>query len=508
MSIGLQFGVWKYQVTEFSIERDDLYSEGGNPPVLVSKRDSKDTFNRIIVKWTDHSAKDSYSFVTVNDAVDQRITGIVRNRTMDLRGFTSAELATKTAYRLLAESMYRFSTYSFTLAYRNMALKVGQVGYLSDGFGIYRHRVRISKIVEAVNGSRLGVEAISDKQFLYLSPDQAYSVNKHVSYVKPTLVSPSVYFTEGRNAQEVNFHICPQDQYFNGFVIYYSYDDISYNLAGVCTSSILDCNLDGELVTTLGSKRSVIYSPDDAVTVSQNVTFLSLESCSDLRFFNNLSLMKIGSEVVAYKTVVENGINFDVSCFIRGLFNTIPSSHSVGTVWHTLIPDFAFTYNVEDIGKIMYFKVLTFYGSDVQQVEDVTPVTYTIIGNNSKPAPVSIARIAGREGVEDYATDDFDVVVNLASKESGFNIGGVDSVLWGSYARDPGISSMDLSVEEVGGTVIYSESEHVDASTDLTYTKTITLAMRDGHDPVVVKLTPGSLTQADKRSIQPDDSRS
>ena len=112
----IHFGVWKAEETAFDITRDDLFYIKGTPPVLVLKRDPKDTFNRIKVKWTDVAKAAGYGFAIANDVVDQRITGVVRERTYNLLGITNSKLATKMAYRLLAESMYRYSTYKFTLS--------------------------------------------------------------------------------------------------------------------------------------------------------------------------------------------------------------------------------------------------------------------------------------------------------------------------------------------------------------------------------------------------------
>lgn len=506
------FGVWKAEEPVFEITRDDLSYAKGVPPVTVSKRDPKDTFNKICVKWTDRSKDSGHNIAIANDVVDQRISGIVRKRTYNLLGITTSELATKMAYRYLAESMYRYSQYTFTLSYRSMTIEVGDVGTLTDGFGITDQRIRLTRITEAADGKKLAIEAVEDKQFLYLLPSQNYSENLHDRPTDPDLVEPNVYFAESKTEPIINIYACPQDEYFNGFVVYYSLDDETYNYVNNFTVDKLTCNIDGTIQSGLSSHPAVMYAPLESFDVAQNVLFIDLQPANDFQFFNNQRLMKIEDEVLAYKNLSadedDSYIDWEISCLIRGLFGTKAATHTTGKTFHTLDIDFKFEFTEEDIGKTIYFKVLTYYGTDVIQLEDATAIPYVIKGTYLKPASVSITRIVGKEGFEEYNTDDFDAKVNLAAKKSGFNIGGFDVALWGFYARDPEITSIELKIKKLNDDLIYSEVIEIGVETISTFTKEITAAMRDGNDPVQISLTPGSLISADERKIEADDVRS
>lgn len=502
----IKFGVWKL-VTEpdLRLTRDDLFIEGDTPPVHVSKRNPDETFNRVTVRWTDVDKESGFSTVIVNDEVDQRITGIVRKRNYDLLGFTTAERATKLAYRLLAESMYRYTSYKFTLSYKNMLIETGKVVSLSDGFNLVDQWMRVTKITESKDGSKLEIEAVEDKDYLYLLPGQSYSDNKHIRPTPPTLTEPHVYLTESLTEPRINFHICPQDVYFNGFIVFYSFDNASYSYAGRCNAEPTTCNLDGSLLTSLQAWPAVIHTRDENLHLGQNATFADLQPATDSQFFNNLSLMKIEDEVVAFRDVSGIPSDFLVSNLIRGLFNTVAAQHSVSAVWNTLKVDFEFTYNQEDIGKTVYFKVLPFYGKSMIQLEDATPVSYTIKGSYRKPCPASITRLVGREGLRTYMTDDVDVRINLGSKEQGFNIGGFDVALYGAYSRDPQIITVETRIWNQAHTVLaYTTVDTIDLSTVAEFTKTITNAMKGGYDPVIVSLTPGGLVKADEKEITLD----
>jgi len=499
----IKFGAWRNESAMFKITRDDLYYDGSNPPVTISKRSPKDTINKVIVKGTDIYKDHGFIIGIASDKVDQDITNTVRKRVYDLLGLVSNEAVAKAAYRYLAESLYRYTSYKFSLAYRNMTLEAGDVGLLSDGFNIDRQLIRILSISEEADGKRLEIEAIEEKSHLYLLPGQNYVSNIHDRYFYPMPVAPNVYFTESKTEPVVHLHICPQDSNFNGFIIYYSHDNETYTYAGRCNSNSLDCNIDGTTLSTLPEATAVVYRPSESVDVHQNTTFLPIQPANDFQFFNNLSLIRVGEEAIAFKNVSSIGPDYRLGTLIRGLFNTSPVSHSAGSVWHTLKIDFDFRYNIEDIGKTIYFKVLPFYGTKMIQLEDATPVTHQI-GGFTKPAPASLTRITEYPGFEVYSTADFDLSVNLAGKEQGFNIGGFDVALWGSYTRDPSVSSMELRVEKPNGDLLYLESESIDGSIVDEFTKTVTAAMRAGQDPVVVFLTPGAIVLADRRKISAD----
>lgn len=498
----IHFGVWKYEDEVFAIDRDDLFFDESTTPVKIFKRDPKDTFNRIVVKWTDVDKDSGYSYAIANDAVDQRITGQVRRRGYNLTGIVDADLATKTAYRLLAESMYRYKTYNFTLAYRSMTVEVGDVGRVSDGYEIYRERIRITRITEDEDGKRLNIEAIEEKDYLYLSPDQSYASNLHTRFVYPDLVSPAVYFTEDRLDSIVNLHICPQDQYFNGFIVYYSFDNSTYDYAGMCTVDSASCNLDGETVGTLGAHTAVIYKPKETIELSTVVDFASLQSMSEALFFNNQSLMKIDEEVIAYKTVAAAGDNDDVSCLIRGLFNTEPVAHSAAETWHTLGIDFKFNFTVDDIGKTVYFKVLTHYGPKMQQLADVSPTTHVITGEYVRPAPVSLIRMRDREGWSDFVTADFFVDFYFASKTSGFNIGSIDSQVWDGFMPDSSIQKLQSTVKDTSDVELHQEIYELDYYPVLVYSILIEEADRDAETTVKIEQTPvTSMVSGEAREI-------
>jgi len=502
----IKFGIWGNKNPEFHLTRDDLYVEGDTPPVLTSKRDPKETYNRIRVMWTDVNNNYKQNVAVANDEVDQRISGKVRSKELLLLGIQTSALASKMAYRFLAEELYRFTNYNFSLSYKNQMIEVGDVGTLDDGFGIIDQRIRIKSISESPCGKKIDIEAIEDVEFFYLDADYVADRGSIEEKAEVNLVQPEVFFTEDPNRAIMNLHICPNGSQVNGYLIYYSYDDISFKYAGMCTEDISAFpNIYGLTASTLDTWPAVIHKPDENLDVIPTIVGLgSLQSITDEQFFNNVNLFKVNNEVLGFKSATLVSGTYTISNLIRGLFHSEASSHLVDEVWHTLKINFKFEYQLDKIGSTIYFKILPFYGDDVLQLDEADSVSYTIIGLYKKPAPVSITRIVGREGFTTYPVGDVDIRVNLAGKAQGFNIGGFGNILWGSYIRDPDISSVEVLITDLAHAEVYKSSVAVGAEIESEYTKIITPTMLAGTDPALVSITAGAIVKSDKREAQID----
>jgi len=498
----IKFGVWADTEEEIpTITRDDLYSEGDTPPIVATKKDPRDCLNKIQVLWTDPDNNYAHCTATAEDEVDQRICGKVRSKNISLLGIHDAELAAKTAWKILAEAAYRFTKYAFTLAYRNMAIEVGDVYQLNDGYHINK-RVRIIHVSETANGARLKVEAAEDPAYIYLASDQIPTYNEYEPPTLPELDFPDIYFTESRLSPELNLHICPVDEYVNGWILYYSLDDETYEYLGRCNVDPATlCNIDGATDTTLPAYPAVIHRPLESLTVIPNIDFYELQSVSSEAFFNNLNLIKVEDEIIGFRLAEESDGSFVLRDLIRGLFNTEAVAHATKETFHTLDVNFRFTFPLDLVGKTIHFKALTFYGTQVMQLDEVDSFSYTVQGLSEKPVNVSLARIVDREGFTTFTTDDVDIKVNLASKTQGAGIGGCGIVPAGSYLRDPNINSMELIVRKLDDTELYRESVVIGPDVIDSYTRTITAAMRDGNDSVKVSITPGGLVRADERVL-------
>jgi hypothetical protein len=514
----LSVGVFKDEASVASVDQDDLVIGSGAepaPPVQIKKRKFTETFNRINILWSDRENDYDQAVAVVNDEVDQRVSLQVRETSINLTGITNAGLALSMAYRYLIDSMYRLSFYTFILAYKNMLLEVGDVIDISDGHLLTSQRAK--------NGRGLNIEAVEDIAGLY--PEITYTTERTLAepFILPDPGSSSIQFREDPNNSLVYLSVFPGDANVNGWFFYISFDDVTYNFLGrsIVGDEAGDLNVSGPLVNSLPAYPSVVHRPAERLCVNIG-TAIDMSSASDVLFFGGLKLAKIGDEILGYKTCTEtssgSGI-WEIVGLIRGLFGTEPAAHAVGETFYSMDPNFTYDFDPADIGQTVYFKAVTFYGSNVEDIDDVTGYSYQIRGLVNRPEGVSLIRLTSDEndvdaGGAEYSGPSFSLYWNLGSKETGFNKGGIDvhpdktiwrfgdseaellasyGVPYGNYLADVDLQAIDLQFEQTGGTVIGQRALASTAET-ATITKATDLG---GNDPAVVKVIPRRALQSE-----------
>ena len=497
----IQLHIYKEESSMFTITRDNLFIEKGedpDPPVTVEKRLTSEIANRVEVTYTDRNATYDISVAIAMDESDQRASGKVKKKTLQLTGITNAKLAQKIAYRILFESNYRFSTYSFTLCYQDMLLEVGDVGTITDGFMLTDEKIRITKIEEIKDGKNLAIQAVEDTAFIYEEFEFLTQETERVPDGPPTLVDASATFTESITEGGFAISIVPGGADTNGWQIYKSYDDASYDFVGnayIDDPAASPTNSTGTTTSSLSAhKTGPVYAGQESINVNIGTVTVLDTAVTDTQFFNNKRLCKIGDEILAYKTCVQTAVEgiWKITGLIRGLFGTEPVAHTSGEVFWTINVDFTFAFADSDIGQTIYFKFLTLFGSSIQNLSDVTGIPYLVLGNYKRPMPVGLMRIQDHEGQTTYETDDVVISFYLASKTAGFNLGGHGDVLWGAYETDPSITTLDVTLKEVDETEILNEVFDISEIGE-PMAVFIADADRDGNNPYIIEMIPGAL---------------
>lgn len=490
-------GVFKNDSTVFDLTRDDLVIEDGEdppPPVSVKKRVYSKTLNRIEIAWRNRAKNYDISIAIAQDETDQRVSGKVRKKTIQLTGIKTADLAQETAYKMLFDYMYRFNIYNFTLTYKNMLLETGEVGTLSDGGLIVSQKIRLTSIEEDKNGRGLAIEAIEDKSHVYETFTYYTQDSEREADAAPTLSSPLATFTEDLTESAFGISLVPTHDDTNGWHIYQSYDDETFELVGqtnIVDATDIATNSSGAIASNLPAHTAVIYDGNESLLVNiGTVTDLDTSITYD-QFFSNQRLCKIGNEIIAYKDCVETEIAgiWRITGLIRGLFGTEAIAHAVGATFFTINIDFTYLYKDSDVGKTLYFKFLTFHGQSIQEIADVSSIGYTINGKYKRPLPVSLMRIRGREGLGTYETDDVIIDFEYCSKTAGFNLGGFNNITWGNYIRDPDLVKLNVLLEEEDGTDILEQTYELSEFIEEPGLELL-LADRNGKNPVIVNMTP------------------
>jgi len=497
----INIGVFKDDPSTFNITRDNLATVRNKPPVQVTKRPYSDTKNRIEVAWMNRSADYDSAVAVAKDETDIRQRNKVVKQTINLSGIKNANLGQKITYRMLFEALYRFSNYAFVLSYNDMLVEVGDVGTLSDGDKIVNQRIRIVNISEAKDGKSLQIEAVEDQPYMY--PDlTSYrgEVTDHVPDPDFTdlIASPLYAFSEHRTSAVLFLSLTPTNLYTNGWYVYRSYDDVSYELLGKAVIDGVtggDSNSQGTLTSSLHAHTAVVHKVDESFLVDIG-TVTDLTTVTDADFFSNKQIALVDNEVIGYKVSTEIGSGvWKVSELMRGLFNTEPVAHGPGSTFKTLSVDYNIAYPESDIGRTVFIKALTFYGNNVQDISEVTGSSHTIIGIHQRPLPVSLMRIKYREGYSTYPTDDVVIDWNWCSRASGYNVGGFNSVLWGAFVKEEMIQTITALLEQTDDIDILETVLELGSIGD-PMALFIPVADRSGNSIVKLTLTPGGTLAA------------
>lgn len=496
---------YRSQDSVLSISQDDLIRDGDEPPVHTTKRAYSSTFNRLEATWTNRDNDYKTAAVPAFDRIDQRESGQVRTKTMDLKAITNSKLASKMAWRIFIDQIYRFGQYIFKLGYKSMLLEVGNVIDVTDGHLLVAKKMRVMSISEEKDGRRALITAVEDISDLY--PIIEYSIQESEAAVDPEIVltDGTITFRESWNSNRLYLSITPGGTQCNGFYVYRSYDDASYDLvakAAIGGTTGGEVNSTGTILSNLPAYTTVIHRSKETFNVSIGTVTDLDTSITDDDFFNYRKLAKIGDEIIAYKTCVESAVEgtWQISNLVRGLFGTKAVAHSPGETFSTLDIDFSYPLQLSDIGKTLYFKVISYYANEYQLVSEVSSQNYTVSGKYVKPLPVSLARINGREGLTTYKTNDVTIDWYFCSKISGFGRGGYGNSIWGAYSKDPLLERLKVELEEVDGTPITDSSFELDAYGGPAQLE-ILEADRNGKNPIVVKLSPMSWLVGDSREI-------
>jgi hypothetical protein len=463
----LHLGVLKSETPVDDITWDDIVQpdpDAENPPpkIKIGKRPYSDTFNRIEVSWSDRSNKYDLSVAVAYDPVDQARSGKIKTKQVKLLGIKNSAFAQRMAYRFLIDALYRFSIYTFTLSYSKQLLETGDVITISDNDLLSNQKVRIMNVSEDEHGRGLVITAVDDYAELYPS----IGFTNQGSLVTPatavTLADASITFRESLDQGKLYLSIVPGNDQVNGWYVYRSYDDASFSMVGRGSISGVTGGAANSSGTTLGSlpeHGSSTWAPDEYLDVSiGTVTDLASVTTED-EFWHDHKLAQVGSEIIGYKTATETspGI-WRISNLRRGLFSTEPVGHASGETFATL--DTTFTYSIDpaddpaDIGATLYFKVVTYYGNNIQDVASVSSYSVTIGGDNQRPAAASLLRLTSDQndgGSGEYTGATFDLFWNLGGDKSGYNVGPYDvsggGVPYNNYVADSLLQAIVLKFE-------------------------------------------------------------
>ena len=303
-------------------------------------------------------------------------------------------IAQSSAQLILQRNLYIRNKYTFTLPINYILLEPTDYVTLDDAvLGLYSHPVRILTIEE------------SGDEFMVTAEDAPAGISSHAIYgtqigfgggvndrIQPgntaapyIFVPPTVLTATG--GVEIWIGACGVTQAtWGGCEVWVSYDDVSYQTAGV---------IDGpSRVGTLIAPLAAGSDPDVTNTLAVSIgSGQDLGSATTAEWNNYATLSIVDGEFIAYQTATLTGAGrYSLSTLHRGLYGSTIGAHASGANF-TRVDSSLFKLHVtpDKIGSTIYIKLPAFnqFGKSTQLLSACTASIFTI-GINQVPALTGI----------------------------------------------------------------------------------------------------------------------
>ncbi len=384
-------------VPEYDLTDDDFLPFGEPNPIKIKRTAQQDRPNIVSVEYLDRS--NSYNPVAIDAKDDASITVFGERPTVqESRHFFALADAAQQSAQLQLGRLQIGTTFEFILPSRFIRLDPMDIVTLTRASqGLSQTWVRITEIQENDDYSLsmkaeeylagTGSAPIYDSQ-----PSTGYVPNEDVSAGSindPVIFEPTQQLA-GAGVLEVWAAVSGVDTTFwGGANVFVSYDDLTYDLIG----KIIAPARTGLLTAVLAVGAAVDETNTLSVDLSECDGSLISGSQADVDALNTLCY--VNGELLAYRdAALVSANNYDLTYLVRGAYGTTANivSHGIGTRFARLDQNvIKIPYNQSRIGATHYIKFCSFniYGRAVQQLSDVTAVTYTIQGTGLPIVPSS-----------------------------------------------------------------------------------------------------------------------
>lgn len=373
-----------------------LQKNEGEDPVQIASTAWPDAYNHVQVNWNNRSQQYSPELTYESDQASINRYGQRIEDPQSWDFVTTLPSATFAAALRVQRNVYVRNTYTFSLSHRYsdlepmdiVSLTTSSSWSLDNRLQISGMLARIRKVVDNPDGT-LDIEA---EEYMF-GTNQPALFNKGAS--SGSLLSNG--FASPGNAEVVLFE--PPSA-----LVGYPGNQIWMGACGV-TADWGSCNiyasLDGDTYKSIGTietpaRLGVLVSalaagadPDtsDSLVVALATGSAGLDGGTNADADAGTTMCFVDSELLSYSSCAVTGPNqYTMSGYLRrGQKGSTRAAHSVGSNFLRLDNAiFKYTYDTSWIGKTVYlkFQSVNAYGNSAQDLSQLTPLAYTIQGDN------------------------------------------------------------------------------------------------------------------------------
>lgn len=426
---------WKLYLIRDDYDVADLISldESNVRNLDFERRTLAECVNSVTVTyWDRERAKDST--VTVQDIARIAQQGGVISQSIDYKGFTNSDLASRVSLRDLKTLSSTLASVSFDVDesfseswHEGMPFKLSDESY---GLSEAVMRIRTIKRGDGINNT-VYVEAIEDS---FSSPMQSV-----VEYVPPITSGDST----AKNATAIGFEVP-----YIELVEQYGQDEVDAKLSnypelgyvGMAAIRPNNQHINASLYVDAGAgydeRTTLDFCP--GASLKNDIGYMDssfeLEGVAEFELLEVNHRIQVNDEIMAF-------VSFDALTNVitvkRGCFDTVPKEHGLGSKlfgWdnYSGIDDLEYLS-----GESVSLKALTLTGSDVLELNEATAHNLTLSSRAIRPYPPADVKINGEYWPEEITGD---LVLTWKNRNRSQQSGG-EALSW----YDPSVSLEDGS---------------------------------------------------------------
>lgn len=376
-------------------------------PIVLSRGSWDETTNEVKVQyyryWRDEDDNDFFkdATVTAQDIAVKEIVGRTISKTVKLGLFTTQSCAAWGADRLLKQNSYPRAKVQIPVNRYHFGLQCGDAFKLEYApYGITAMYFRVDRITEEdPTSEKIIIEALEDLD--YMAPtglaDTADVLTSVVDYTVSDLTDVGILEAPYEIEDSETIYIIPlagkEKGYELKYILYMSTDGGSSYSA---ISSVYTFNVVGSVETEYTEDT---YEVDDEVGL--RVTIPDHESVSQITTRNRDSalaganLALVGDEIISFETITpDTGDVYVLTGVVRGMFDTVPATHAVGTKFYFFGQAKYVTLTNDEftIGATRHFKMVPYSALDSADLSTATAISHTFAGRAKTPYPVNTIR--------------------------------------------------------------------------------------------------------------------
>ena len=394
---------WKLYLIRDDYDVADLISlnESNIRNLDFERRTLAECVNSVtLTYWDRERAKDST--VTVQDIARIAQQGGVISQSIDYKGFTNSDLASRVSLRDLKTLSSTLASVSFDVDesfseawHEGMPFKLSDASY---GLSEAVMRIRTIKRGDGINNT-VYVEAIEDS---FSSPMQSV-----IEYVPPITSGDST----AKNATSIAFEVP-----YIELVEQYGQDEVDAKLSnypelgyvGMAAIRPNNQHINASLYADAGAgydeRTTLDFCPSASLKnyIGYMDSSFELENVAEFELLEANHRIQVNNEIMAFVSfnAVTNVINVK-----RGCFDTVPQKHAVGSKvfgWdnYSGIDDLEYLS-----GESVSLKALTLTGSDVLELNEATAHTVDVSARAIRPYPPANVKINDQYYPQDIETD-------------------------------------------------------------------------------------------------------